>query len=304
MKLHTEYLDLDHQFKLLQEEKFRLERNSKKQEEISETKINDLQEDITRLNNLLKEKHEQLKKTDEELIISKLSNEKYFTEINQLKSELSKYEEKAKKCEAEKKDLKCTIENFEKQSKETKDEIESIMLLNENLAKTINERLNKEEELEHELKSLEEKINSIENDNEKLKLEINDKDKQITILDESKKLIEKEFEVLRSKLKKYETNNISSNETTLKRNEEKCSESIVNNETQKIVSKKELLEAKNKLELNVSNSELGQLNTNPKQFIRRDRQYKRNEELELSKVRTDPTQSQNIEVIYILRIVA
>lgn len=200
--LQEQYLDVEHSFKLLQEEKFKAEREAKKRETSLEDRVRELEEDLRRAGDLLDEKHAQLKNTAKELTAAQLKNDEFLIELNKVKDELALFVEEFDKKDKEKVEFQATIKSFEERNEATQREIESLVALNEKLGRSNSEMMEKEQELAEGLQSLEVKINELETENNLLKQ--NSRDPKIGELMRYKDKMQKEIEILRSKCKQYE----------------------------------------------------------------------------------------------------
>eukprot|EP00826_Nyctotherus_ovalis_P044613 TRINITY_DN4828_c0_g1_i1.p1 TRINITY_DN4828_c0_g1~~TRINITY_DN4828_c0_g1_i1.p1 ORF type:complete len:334 (+),score=111.05 TRINITY_DN4828_c0_g1_i1:130-1131(+) len=200
--LQEQYLDIEHSFKLLQEEKFKAEREAKKREMSLEDRVKELEEDLRRANDMLDEKHMQLKSTAKELTAVQLKNDEFLIELNKVKDELARFVEEFDKKNKEKLEFQATIKSFEEKNEATQREIESLVALNEKLGRSNSEMMEKEQELADGLQSLEAKINELEAENNLLKQ--NSRDPKIGELMKYKDKMQKEIEILRSKCRQYE----------------------------------------------------------------------------------------------------
>lgn len=203
-KVHRELLDAEHHLKLLEDEKFRTERDAKEREDALHLKIDDLQDDLKRLNDILAAKQEQLKDTDTELIETKKRCDFLMRELARLKGDIGSLETSFKDLQAENRTLHSKFEASEAQSKAAHNEIDSLALLNDRLTKDNTERADKEREYERELHSLETELQRTRLEGDALKRNCAAKDKELENLENSRLVLRRELDSLKGDCARYE----------------------------------------------------------------------------------------------------
>lgn len=197
-------LDAEHEIKLLKDENFRTERDAKECEDALKLKISDLEDDLSRLKALLAEKQAQLRATDGELISTKQLYEEKIKETVGLRTEIKRLEDELQRVRLDNRDLQAKIEMSNSQNKSANEEIESLVLMNEKLTKFNNDEVAKERELKEQYHILEGKYHDLQVENDALARNNNLKDQQLNDIDNSKRIVQKEVEVLRGNCSQYE----------------------------------------------------------------------------------------------------
>ena len=203
-KLHGDLLDAEHYLKLLRDEKFRAERDAKEREDALQLKINDLQDDLKRLNALLGEKQIQLKSTDNELIKIRQLYEEKINEVAGLKAEITRLEDELRRAQISNRDLQTKVEVANSQSRTANEEINSLVLMNEKLAKLNNEEIMKGRDLTDKYHILEGKYKDLQLENDVLRRTNSVKEQQISDVESSRRVAQNEIEVLRGNCNQYE----------------------------------------------------------------------------------------------------
>ena len=203
-KVHAELLDAEHHIKLLEDEKYRTERDAKEREDALNLKIDDLQDDLKRLSDLLASKQEQLKATDTELIETKKRCDFLMKELARLKGDIASLEDNFKNIQAEKRILQSKIDTCEAQNNAASNEIESLTAVNEKLTRFNNEKAEKEREYTKEIHNLEGHLQSLDLENENLKRSNVAKDKELDGLDEAKARLQHDIDDLKGRCAQYE----------------------------------------------------------------------------------------------------
>ena len=203
-KLHGQLLDSQHYFKLLQDEKIRLERDSKEREDILQKKVENIQDDMKRLNDTLSEKHEQLKMTDAELIAGKQRIEERNKEIARMRTELSQSGDETKRVLGDKKEIEEELGAAIENNKNAQAEIDSLTLTNEKYIKANKEALDKAREDAIQISKLEQKGNDLIGQNELLKRNLSMKEQELEATHEARRASQREAESLLSKCNQLE----------------------------------------------------------------------------------------------------
>jgi len=203
-RVHAQLLDAEHYLKLLQDEKLRLERDSKEREDALKLKIDDIQDDYKRLKAILDDKQEELTICDGELIAAKNRCDELMREIHELKDIIITLEEEHKNDESEKYALQAKMGAIEEHSKAARNEIDSLVRINEKLTKFNDEKTAKEREYQNELRDMDTRIQSLELECEKLKLNNSDKDKEMDRLNNSRAILQQRIEEFKGNCNSYE----------------------------------------------------------------------------------------------------
>lgn len=203
-KVHADLLEAEYQLKLLEDEKFRTERDSKEREDALQLKIDDLQDDLKRLGNILTGKQEQLKATDTELIETKKRCDFLMKELARLKNDIGGLESNFKDLQIENRTLQSKVEASEAQNKAANNEIDSLTIMNEKLNKINNEKASKEREYERELHDLESELQRTKMESEVLKRNNSSKDKELENVENSRVMLRREVDTLKGNCARYE----------------------------------------------------------------------------------------------------
>lgn len=202
--MHGDLLDSEHQVKLLHDENFRTVRDAKEREDALLLKINDLQDDLKRLNVILSDKQAQLRSTDNELIATKQLYEDKLKETANLRSKIAKLEDELKNAHLLNRELQNKIEDISAQNISAHNEIDSLVLMNEKLTKFNNEEIVKGRNLTDQYHILEGRFHDLQVENDLIKRSNTTKDQQIGDLDNSRRVAQKEIDVLRGNCAQYE----------------------------------------------------------------------------------------------------
>lgn len=193
-KLHGALLDIEHSFKLLQDEKIRLERDNKDREDILQNKIDNLQNDIKRINVILEEKHKQLKDTDTQLIHCKETLEERNKELAKSKKDFLKTSEEYNRVAEDKKaieiDLSIALEN----KNAAQIEIDRLIELNEKLTNQYKDLDAKDKEIIAENINLCRDIANLSDQKGLLQTQLQSRENELDSIKQSKKAIERELE--------------------------------------------------------------------------------------------------------------
>lgn len=207
-KLHGQYLDIEHKCKLLQEEQYKSERDSKDRENILLKKIANLEEDANRLNDSLNEKHQHLKETDEELQKYKSAHEDRLKEISRLKTENALATEETFKVYQEKKAVEKELNGLLEAKKLADLEIDRLISLNERLSEANKEVSEAEKEKRKENEDLIRELEEVKSNLADREKECQARDKELDALNEARKANQKEYEkltALKNKLEEEKT---------------------------------------------------------------------------------------------------
>ena len=202
--MHAHVLDSEHDLKMIEDEKFRVERDCKEQVEILQKKYENLEDDLKQVNTRLAEKHEQLKATDTELIVTKQKSEEKSKEIIRLKGEIARLDDELKKTQSDKRGLMTDLDTSESRNKDARAEIEAMTELNEKLSASNKTGLEREQDLSEEIKKLDLKIADLTGKNEAFKKTIESKDKELDTLTEARRANQREIDSLRNKCRETE----------------------------------------------------------------------------------------------------
>jgi len=203
-KVHADLLEAEYQLKLLDDEKYRIERDAKEREDGLQLKIDDLQDDLKRLSNILNGKQEQLKATDTELIETKKRCDFLMKELARLKNDIGTLEANFKDMQTENRMLQSKMEASETQNKAAHNEINSLVIMNEKLTKINTDKVNKEREYERNIHDLGAEIQRFKMENEALKRNNASKDKQLEIIENSRVTLRQEVDSLKGNCSRYE----------------------------------------------------------------------------------------------------
>eukprot|EP00826_Nyctotherus_ovalis_P008273 TRINITY_DN12137_c0_g7_i2.p1 TRINITY_DN12137_c0_g7~~TRINITY_DN12137_c0_g7_i2.p1 ORF type:complete len:387 (+),score=128.60 TRINITY_DN12137_c0_g7_i2:98-1258(+) len=203
-KVHGDLIDAENYVKLLKDEKFRVERDAKERGDAYQLKINDLQDDLKRLNALLAERQVQLRTADKELITTKQLYEEKISEVAGLKAEIARLEDELRRSQLSNRDLQAKIEYEVSQNHTAHEEIDSLVIMNEKLSKMNSEEMVKERELTDKYHILEGKYHDLQADNDVLRRSNSAKEQQIGDAENSRRIAQNEIEVLRGNCSQYE----------------------------------------------------------------------------------------------------
>ena len=193
-KLKLQYLDIEHNFKLLEQEKYKADREAKERDAGYQKKITNMDEDYKKLNELLAAKHQQLKETESELLKAKeVINEK-STEIIVLRAQFETNKEETLKHTEERKSMEKEYNGIIEARKSMQVELDRVITLNDRLTKANKESIDKERERSVENGSQEKHIDELNTEIEMVRKDFEQKLKELEIVKESKKATQKDLD--------------------------------------------------------------------------------------------------------------
>jgi len=169
--LKSQLMDLERRFKVLQEEKHRIQQSSKNRGSLSLKKTASSMTEMKRAEDVLVSRERDLKELKEEINTCNTALDKRDAEIKRLRKEQAAYEENIEKLLHEKKLLEDDIGNIEQEYINAKKKAESLIIENEHIS---NERIvarNRVRNVEEELMLMRKKL-----EDEELRLEVAKRD--------------------------------------------------------------------------------------------------------------------------------
>ena len=193
-KLKLQYLDIEHNFKLLEQEKYKADREAKERDGGYQKKITNMDEDYKKLNELLAAKHQQLKEVESELLKAKeVINEK-STEILVLRAQFETNREEMLKHTEERKSMEKEFTSVVDARKSMQLELDRVVSLNDRLTKANRESMDKERERSIENGKQGKHIDELNVEIEIIHKEFEQKQKELEIVKESKKATQKDLD--------------------------------------------------------------------------------------------------------------
>ena len=133
--LQSQLLDLEHRFKVLQEDKARMDMESYERQELQRRKNFNIEEELQRVNGSIIELEKQSGELLSNLNFHKTLVEEKAAEINRLKSDIAALEDENSRIAREKRDAEVDLSVVKKGHLEAKDETDQLLYENEKLKK-------------------------------------------------------------------------------------------------------------------------------------------------------------------------
>ena len=186
--LQSQVLDLEHRFKLVQEEKQRLDRDAREREELHQRKSDNLQADARILRKTLEEKDGELQQTRKNIASYKaLADEKNY-EIEQLKKDLAQYEADNAALQQQKRGVEADLALTRDSKKAAENETDHLLLLNDQLNKKQADTEARLRDSEAELGRLSRALEAAELEHARAQREVDQAEKDLDIARQGRKL--------------------------------------------------------------------------------------------------------------------
>ena len=204
VQMHNQLLDIEHSFKLLQDEKYRTERDGQDREGILAKRVDNLQEDIKRLHDVLEDKHNQLKETDAELIATQAECEDRGREMEKLRRELTQAKDETSAVMEDKKTVERNLSQASVDLKAAQLEIDRLTALSDKLTQAQHETYDQLNSSTVENNKLTRRVDELANKCDQLQRESGQKDKELEVARDARKAGQKEIERLLGLYKKIQ----------------------------------------------------------------------------------------------------
>ena len=159
--LNSQLLDLEHRFKLLQEEKARGERDAREREELMLKKADLLQLEVRKQSDTAGDKQRQIKDTEVELNAYKDLVAEKNGDISNLREELARYREDNEILSKEKRNAEADLDVLREGRKAAQGEVERLRAQNDSLLRSHASTGEKEKETALEVSRLRRKMDDL-----------------------------------------------------------------------------------------------------------------------------------------------
>ncbi len=187
-------LDLEHRFKLVQEEKQRLDRDAQEREELHAKKSDNLQADARILRTSLNEKEADLQKTRASIASYRaLADEKSY-QVEQLKKDIAQYEADNAALRLQKRGVEGDLAQARETRKTAEAEVDHLLRLNDQLTKKQAETETRLRESELELARLSRTLEAAEAERARAERDVAQAEKDLDIARDSRRLNQAEVD--------------------------------------------------------------------------------------------------------------
>lgn len=194
--LNSQLMDLEHRFKLLQEEKDRLEKDGRVQEELQLSKADNMQLDLKSLKETIDVKSRQVADMEGDLIALKKALEDKSGEIAKLRGDLEDFQEQNVKILKEKRDMESDMGLVEEERRRTQDDVNRVALNNEKLSKTQSENSQRVKDNQLEIARLSRLLDGSDAELRILDKQLSEKSNEIAAVREARQADQKESDNL------------------------------------------------------------------------------------------------------------
>ena len=193
-ELHSRYLDLEHNYKLVESERYKHSMEFKSTEVEVQKKVSYMEEEVRKNSDMLSTKQQQLKQLDVELIRTKEVVNERNREIIRLRALLDEGQSSVTKFSEERTIIEREMNMAIEAKKAIQIELDRVMLINERLTQSNKEMIERDREYSFESSKYMKHIDELTREIEMYRMQFEQKQRELEIAIESRRSIQMDIE--------------------------------------------------------------------------------------------------------------